>query len=132
MIEGLAHLEKVLDGMTDVRKPLIRSAYLVENKAKQGCPVDTGRLRASITHRFVADDEVIVGTNVVYAPYVEFGTGMFNVNGRKDAWRYQSPDGEWHTTHGHQAQPFLYPALTGSRKEIHQIFIEEIKHNDKR
>lgn len=35
--------------------------------------VDTGRLRGSITH--TTDDEyAYIGTNVEYAPYVEFGT----------------------------------------------------------
>lgn len=35
--------------------------------------VDTGRLRNSISHA-VADKTVYVGTNVEYAPYVEYGT----------------------------------------------------------
>lgn len=37
-------------------------------------PVDTGRLRASITHRREGKDAVAVGTNVEYAIYQEFGT----------------------------------------------------------
>lgn len=38
-------------------------------------PVDTGRLRGSITHRVSMDEEcVYVGTNVEYAAYVELGT----------------------------------------------------------
>lgn len=39
--------------------------------------VDTGRLRASITHRIEHDGDesaAYVGTNVEYAPYLEFGT----------------------------------------------------------
>lgn len=46
-----------------------------ERYAKKACPVDTGRLRNSISH--IADvpaGEVYVGTNVEYAAYVEFGT----------------------------------------------------------
>ncbi len=35
--------------------------------------VDTGRLRGSITHAH-DDNEVYIGTNVEYAPYVELGT----------------------------------------------------------
>ena len=35
--------------------------------------VDTGRLRASITHA-TDDTSAIIGTNVEYAPYVELGT----------------------------------------------------------
>ena len=35
--------------------------------------VDTGRLRASISHTH-DDDSAYIGTNVEYAPYVELGT----------------------------------------------------------
>lgn len=35
--------------------------------------VDTGRLRGSISHA-VSGDDVYIGTNVEYAPYVELGT----------------------------------------------------------
>lgn len=45
-----------------------------ERFAKRETPVDTGRLRNSITHALdLGDDAVYVGTNVEYAPYVELG-----------------------------------------------------------
>ena len=44
-----------------------------EGYAKLKCPVDTGRLRNSITHA-TQDDVEYIGTNVEYAAYVEFGT----------------------------------------------------------
>ena len=45
-----------------------------EGYAKDDCPVDTGRLRNSIAHMVEGDDDkVYVGTNVEYAPYVEYG-----------------------------------------------------------
>lgn len=44
-----------------------------EGFAKEQCPVDTGRLRNSITHSVVADEKTVyIGTNVEYAPPVEF------------------------------------------------------------
>lgn len=44
-----------------------------EGFAKEDCPVDTGRLRNSISHDVNADEkEVYIGTNVEYAPYVEY------------------------------------------------------------
>lgn len=48
-----------------------------EGYAKRLCPVDTGRLRNSITHvtRYGAK-AVYIGTNVEYAAYVELGTRM--------------------------------------------------------
>ena len=42
-----------------------------EGYAVENCPVDTGRLRNSITKR-TQDDSVYIGTNVEYAKYVEF------------------------------------------------------------
>lgn len=38
-------------------------------------PIDTGNLRGSITMKVLSEEkEVHIGTNVHYAPYVEFGT----------------------------------------------------------
>ncbi len=48
-----------------------------EGYAKGLCPVDTGRLRNSITHdcdSHSGQNTVSVGTNVEYAVYVEMGT----------------------------------------------------------
>lgn len=46
-----------------------------ERFAKRACPVDTGRLRNSITHALNMDEEAVyIGTNVEYAKYVENGT----------------------------------------------------------
>lgn len=60
-----------------VAKVLERAALATERRAKRACPVDTGRLRASITHALERDHRglsAIIGTNVDYAVYVEFGT----------------------------------------------------------
>jgi len=61
----------------DVGKELARRAIKVEAGAKRLCPVDTGRLRSSITWRADSDAQgisVVIGTNVEYAVYVEVGT----------------------------------------------------------
>ena len=44
-----------------------------ETYAKKATPVDTGRLRNSISHA-VDGEAVYIGSNVEYAPYVELGT----------------------------------------------------------
>lgn len=55
-----------------------------EGYAKRLCPVDTGRLRNSITH--VQDgDSAYIGTNVEYGPYVELGTS------KRDAQPFLAP-----------------------------------------
>lgn len=61
----------------EIARDLQRRALQVDRAAKQLCPVDTGRLRSSITNQLGADAEglvAVVGTNVEYAPYVELGT----------------------------------------------------------
>ena len=45
-----------------------------ERYAKEYCPVDTGRLRNSITHTQKGKATELIGSNVEYAPYVEAGT----------------------------------------------------------
>ena len=52
---------------------LVAIGMTAEGHAKAITPVDTGRLRNSISHA-EAEDAVYIGTNVEYAPYVEFGT----------------------------------------------------------
>jgi HK97 gp10 family phage protein len=44
-----------------------------ERHAKAECPVDTGRLRNSITHAIVSEDTVAIGTNVEYGIFVHEG-----------------------------------------------------------
>ena len=75
--EVLAALEKAKS------RGLESIGLTAEGHAKKETPVDTGRLRNSISH--ATDDEAAyIGTNVEYAPYVEFGTGIYSSlgNGR--------------------------------------------------
>jgi len=58
----------------DLNKAVERIALLIEGEAKRICPVRTGRLRASIHTGKIREGVCYVGTNVHYAPYVEFGT----------------------------------------------------------
>jgi len=65
---------KKIDMEEDINKAVERVALLIEGEAKKLCPVRTGRLRASIHTGKIEDGVYYVGTNVHYAPYVEFGT----------------------------------------------------------
>ena len=71
-----------------------------------------------------------VFTPLEYAPYVEYGTGLFaEKGGRKDVpWHYQDDKGEWHSTSGQKPQPFMRPALNENREEIMRI-IKEALHD---
>ena len=55
------------------RNALAAIGATAETYAKKATPVDTGRLRNSISHA-VDGEAVYIGSNVEYAPYVELGT----------------------------------------------------------
>lgn len=91
--------------LRDVLPKILESWGIVaEGYAKLNCPVDTGRLRNSITHE--RDDEegqVQIGTNVEYAPYVEYGTSRM------------------------KAQPYLEPAILDNISEYQDIADEYLR-----
>lgn len=85
---------------------LEKIGLVAEGVAKKKCPVDTGRLRNSITHAVSeAETCVYIGTNVYYAPYVEMGT----VNTK--------------------AQPFLKPAATEYKQVYEGILKDELQNS---
>ena len=65
--------EEVLSAMEKaIERGLEAIGLTAEGHAKKETPVDTGRLRNSISHA-VEDRAAYIGTNVEYAPYVELG-----------------------------------------------------------
>lgn len=124
-VEGMDNVLEMLESVTstaNVQAALQKCCALVERSAKQLAPKDTGALRRSISSR-VEENKGIVFTPLEYAPYVEFGTGLFaEAGGRADTpWSYQDDKGEWHSTSGQHPQPFMRPALNNNRAEIKQI-----------
>ena len=57
---------------------LERVGLMAEGYAKARCPVDTGRLRSSITHMQLDAQAEAIGTDVEYGKYVEMGTSNPN------------------------------------------------------
>jgi len=93
---------KVISKINKANKQIINKACLmVERDAKILCPVDTGRLRSSITHE-IEGTAGRVGSNVEYARAVEMGSEDSNFN--------RAP------------QPYLRPALHKNEKAIRQMF----------
>lgn len=130
--EGLDNINRRLDEMQDtdtVYKALGKACALVERTAKMKAPKDNGELRRSITSK-VEGLTGIVFTPLEYAPYVEYGTGLFaETAGRKDVpWCYQDDEGEWHSTSGQKPQPFMRPALNDNRTEVRKIIKEGISN----
>lgn len=128
--EGLDNVINSLEKISNpkgIEQALGKACALVERSAKQKCPVDNGELRRSISSK-VEGLQGIVYTPLEYAPYVEYGTGLFaEEGGRMDVpWNYQDDKGEWHSTSGQKPQPFMRPALDENRTQIQQILKEGI------
>jgi len=99
---------------------LTESAILIEGNMVSRVPVDTGRLRGSIGYKVGTEgglrksgsDEAVqgsvpkgdaaIGTNVEYAPHVEFGT------------KFQRP------------QPFMRPGIQASIVDVQTIFKRQL------
>ena len=131
--EGAEKLMARLDKMSDeaaLKKSLETAALLVERSAKEKAPKDTGALRRSIRSK-VEGLEGIIYTPLEYAPYIEYGTGLFaEGNGRKDVpWNYQDDKGNWHSTSGLKPQPFMRPSLDENRQKILEILKEGVMND---
>ena len=131
-IEGTNHIIESIGNIADVQKLeqlMGQACAIVERAAKEKAPKDTGALRRSITSKVeVIDDSItgIVYTPLEYAPYIEYGTGLFaEEGGRMDVpWNYQDDKGIWHSTSGQKPQPYLRPALEENREKINRLFKE--------
>lgn len=125
------NIDKFIDDLIDeeqISRALGRACALIEREAKKKAPKDTGALRRSITSE-VEGLEGTVFTPLQYAPYVEYGTGLFaeGGGGRTDVpWCYQDDEGNWHTTSGQHPQPFMRPALDENVDKILEIIAEGI------
>ena len=83
------------------KKIMSKACLMVVRDAKKLCPVDTGRLRASITHE-IEGTTGRVGSNVEYARAVELGS--------------EDP------AYNRRPQPYLRPALHKNEKKILKLF----------
>lgn len=101
-------------------------AYAVKNITENES-VDTGRLRNDVAYRVFGDD-VVVGVNVSYGPYVEFGTGKYAEGGRPTPWVYKDDEGNYHWTAGNPAKPFLKPAVSDHAQEYRNILIDSLEN----
>lgn len=154
----IAKLDKMQDTSTIV-SAMQDACKLVEGAATDKAPKDTGALKRSITNRIeVIGNEVsgIVFTPLEYAPYIEYGTGIYAENGgtsgywvyvgdkdydpnrKKSGKRYtlqeakkivafmRSKGLEAYYTNGMHPQPFMRPALNENKDEIIQIIKEAL------
>lgn len=160
-LEGLDEILDNLDLFTDTKqleRSIKKACAVVERAAKQKAPKGSGDLRRSISSR-VQDLEGVVYTPLEYAPYVEFGTGLFaEKGGRKEVpWVYvegssssgnkstktyteeearetvaflRSKGLEAYMTYGEKPHPYMRPALYENREKILRILKEGLTNND--
>lgn len=101
-----AFLRKGTELDTILKVALEEASIIVESKAAQLAPVDTGLLRKSINHRIIERRGYPVGqvgTNVEYAAFQEFGTSKM------------------------AAQPFMLPALNSSKASVREVIARRLK-----
>lgn len=97
---------------------------------------DTGTLSNSIVSEMLNEREGVVKTDVDYAMFVEYGTGIVGAiqhhpepNGYQydihehgiEGWVYFGTDGKFHTTAGMASRPFMYNTLRDLEEEAKAI-----------
>ena len=115
-----SHLGEFKEALeTQIEQALIAIGLTAETYAKDGCPVDTGRLRNSITHENDSRT-VVIGTNVEYGKWVELGhhqqVGQYVPKLEKRLVRDFIP-----------GKPFLGPAASEHSEEYRQIVENALK-----
>jgi HK97 gp10 family phage protein len=134
-IDGLDKLIKRIDDIADADKIKVamgKCCALVERTAKQTAPKDTGALRNSIQSTIKSDGWDIKGvifSPLEYAPYVEYGTGLFaETGGRKTPWAYEDEKtGKIIFTRGQKPHPYLRPALFENKNKVIKLLEESVK-----
>lgn len=134
-IEGLTEVLETLTKIENVEKlesAVGEACALIEKAAKKKAPKKSGDLR-----RYIESDVENTGTAIEgkvfntleYAPYVEYGTGLFaEKGGRKDVpWHYKDEKGNWHSTSGQHPHPFMRPALNENREKALKLIEKGLK-----
>ncbi len=132
--EGMKELLEALEKPVSderINEALAKGCMIIERRAKELAPKGNGDLRRSITSK-VENLEGIVYTPLEYAPYVEYGTGLFAEDGgRTDVpWCYQDEKGDWHTTSGMPPHPYMRPALEQCREPVKEKMKEVLLKDD--
>lgn len=116
----------------DAKRAMGKACALIERSAKELAPKDTGHLARSITSEVRAYEDTVEGrvfTPLEYAPYIEYGTGLWaeNGNGRQTPWvYYDEKHDKFIYTVGQHPQPFMRPALDENREVVLRLIKEEL------
>ena len=83
----------------------------LKNNLSESGHVRTGELYDSINYKIQANGDKITAEISMneYGKFIDPGTGAAHgvENGREGYWRYKDRNGQWHTTNGMDADPFI-------------------------
>ena len=93
------HANELRAELSKAKKAALTAVGLQASKnVRQITPIDTGRLKSSISYRLQGDSAVSIGTNVEYATYVEMGTSKMK-----------------------KPHPYLRPGITNNADQYREI-----------
>ena len=105
-VKGIENLQRALDQRrwrSIIANRMLKAAEIVRTTARTLVPVDTGTLRRSIhTTLHSAGGEITaqIGSNLPYAPFMEYGTGMLTSPPRSRHWPPGRALQGWAQRHG--------------------------------
>jgi len=130
-----------------LKQAVTKAGIIIERQAVALAPTDSGRLKGSITWRTRSDGDGVrtpakandgvskpsrkwtahIGTNVEYAPHVEYGTDSHVVRAKRGKYLTFKVGGHWVKKESVKipsipAQPFLRPALSAKKRVIMRDF----------
>lgn len=145
-----ASIAHAIQAIKDFRNQLSSAmTHLIETLTERGVEIaraelimfwnpayDSGALSESLQAVMLNDKEGIITTGVMYAVFVEYGTGVvgsiqshpepngydYDIHGHGvDGWVYRGSDGQFHWTAGMPARPFMYNTLRDLQEEAEAI-----------
>jgi HK97 gp10 family phage protein len=164
-IKNIGSLTKKFNNIAnmEVKDTVNKAVLLVQGQAKELAPTGKGGgsgLKGSIRASVKDKDTQVEGkvyTNLEYAPFVEFGTGIkgdgtypYDIEGlsltyKGEPWyipvseideataekyhfqRVHGKDTDFYVCYGQPAQPYMYPALKNNEKAILTMFKSGVK-----
>lgn len=118
----------ILSAMRDVGTEICEG---MRDRLQAAGHVDTGELLNSIRSETEESGEEVTTTIYAakHADYIENGTGAAHgrPGGRVGYWRYKDRNGNWHTTDGMDADPFIAPAVGEVMENLSETVKEAIK-----
>lgn len=132
-LQGVQDLRRALDSIHEneinwIKRQIAIAVINIQREARRECPVDTGRLRSSIQWKLANRGlAATVYSDAFYAPYVEYGTGKYALNGagRSTPWvYYYAKIGRMVRTEGRRPKLMLTKAANNEMPELRRRILE--------